>query len=336
MDCQRSPDATPLEAAARARLGWLGEDRAWLVVLGAVTGIELAWWAIYWSLGLAPALHLFAHVGLAGVAVAVAIGVRRALRLDPLGPGWPVAILGAALFAAGASAFLPLKHAIPRVIPFWLDGPLARLERNAFGADPWLLLDRLAGWATIPMDWLYGTWLPVQSVVFFLVVLARPSPAKSRALIAYAVAWLVLGVVAAALLSSAGPLFYDRIFGGASFAALGDTLRQRGAWVALAESDRMWASMSEPRPGLVAGISAVPSMHVAISLWLALTVRKLAPGAAGLAWAYLLIILLGSVQLGWHYVSDGLAGALGMLAIWWLSGVAERRRQARANAAERP
>ena len=38
--------------------------------------------------------------------------------------------------------------------------------------------------------------------------------------------------------SSAGPIFYDRLFGGTAFAALRETLQSRGAWVALAESDR--------------------------------------------------------------------------------------------------
>jgi membrane-associated phospholipid phosphatase len=28
---------------------------------------------------------------------------------------------------------------------------------------------------------------------------------------------------------------------------------------------------------------------------------------------------VASVQLGWHYFSDGLAGLLGTLALWWLA-----------------
>ena len=43
-----------------------------------------------------------------------------------------------------------------------------------------------------------------------------------------------LGVVAAMLFSSAGPIFFDRLFGGARFALLGDTLAKRGAWIVLA------------------------------------------------------------------------------------------------------
>ena len=42
----------------------------------------------------------------------------------------------------------------------------------------------------------------------------------------------------------------------------------------------------------------------------------MAPRIAPLSLVYFLLIWLGSVQLGWHYASDGLAGAMGMLAVW--------------------
>jgi hypothetical protein len=200
-----------------------------------------------------------------------------------------------------------------------LDVPLATVERNLFAADPWLLLDQLVGWAVVPIDRLYGLWLPTQLFVLFNVMLEPPSTMKSRALIAYSLAWFLLGAVAAVFLSSAGPLFYDTVFGGSTFASLHDMLRNRGAWVVIAESDRMRQSLVSGRPGFVAGISAVPSVHVAISLWMFLTARAMAPRLAPLAAIYFAFIWLGSVQLGWHYVSDGLVGAVGMLAIWALT-----------------
>jgi hypothetical protein len=169
------------------------------------------------------------------------------------------------------------------------------------------------------MDWLYGCWLPVQLLVLFSLILARPSPIKSRALIAYSLAWFLLGAVAAMLLSSAGPLFYDRLYGGHAFQSLDSMLRARGGWVALAESDLMWAARADGDPGLVAGISAVPSVHVAMSLWIYLAAREIAPRAALPAFLYFLLVWIGSVQLGWHYASDGLAGAVGMLAVWRLA-----------------
>jgi len=295
----------------------LGPDGRWLATMAALTIVELAWLALAWRARSAPTPLLGTYLLLSFGGLAVAVAVRLALGRRSGAP-WPAIVAGTLLVAIGASAFLPLKYAIPSEIPFWLDRPLADAERALFGSDPWLLLDRSLGWATRPIDWLYGSWLPTQLLVMFSVILSRPSRAKDQALIAYSLAWFLLGAVAAALLSSAGPLFFDRAFGGQQFAALGETLRHRGAWVALTESDRMWAATLSDEPGLVAGISAMPSIHVAISLWIVLTARLLAPRFVWLAAGYFILIWVGSVQLGWHYVSDGLAGALGMLGLWML------------------
>ena len=285
--------------------------------MAALTAVELLWWAIAWSLGAAPLPFVPVYLAFAFGGLAVAVALKLALR-SRLAP-WPALLAGTLLVGLGASLFLPLKYAIPSEVPFWLDLPLAEAERSLFGSDPWRLLDRLFGSALVPVDRLYGLWLPVQSLGLFLVMVQPPSSAKSRALIAYSLAWFVLGVVAAVLFSSAGPLFFDRLFGGDRFALLGHTLAERGAWVVLAESGAMWNSLASARPGLVAGISAFPSLHVAISLWLFLAARALAPRAAPFAAAYFLFMWVASVQLGWHYVADGLGGAAGMLALWWLA-----------------
>ncbi|MGZ3233642.1 MAG: hypothetical protein ACXWIW_10135 [Croceibacterium sp.] len=42
-----------------------GEDRAWLALLASVTAIELAWWTLAWSLGIAPAPFLLTYLGAA-------------------------------------------------------------------------------------------------------------------------------------------------------------------------------------------------------------------------------------------------------------------------------
>jgi hypothetical protein len=298
------------------RIGF-GSDRRWLAVFAALTIIELDWWGLAWRAGIAPAPLVGTYLLLGFGGLAAALSLRLALCLRSPDAPWTAVIAGTLLVAVSASVFLPLKYAIPSESPFWLDQPLASVERTFFGSDPWLILDRVLGWVTKPMDWLYGCWLPTQLLVMFSVMLGPPSRQKDEALIAYSLAWFLLGVVGAVLLSSAGPLFYDRAFGGTEFAPLADSLRTRGAWVAIAESDRMWASTSMARPGLVAGISAMPSIHVAISLWMVLTARTMAPRLAWPAAVYFILIWVGSVQLGWHYASDGLVGALGVCGVWW-------------------
>jgi hypothetical protein len=302
----------------------LGADRPWLALMAAVTVVELAWWSASRAAGLAPLPWLLISLAMAHAGLAAALAVRAVLRRPIDFAAWPAALVGATLVGIGASLFLPLKYAIPGTIPFWLDVPLAAAELRLFGAEPWRSLDQALGWATVPLDRIYGLWLPLQSLFLFVVMLERPSPAKTRALIAYTLAWFLLGVVAALLLSSAGPIFHHRLFGGPEFAALVDTLQRRGATMALTESGLMWSAMASHNPGIVAGISAAPSLHVAISLWIYLTVRTIAPRAAATALAYALLIWLASVQLGWHYVSDGLIGVIGMLAIWALAGAVQR------------
>lgn len=316
---QRAAAPQPLFRSSR-----LGEDRTWLTVMALVTAVESAWWAVIWRLGLAPAPYLLTYIALAFVALVCALILRFLLRPRSGTANWPTLLAGTALVGLGASLFLPLKYAIPQLVPFWVDPALASAERTMFGADPWLILDHVLGWAVVPMDGLYGLWLPVQSLLLFITLTQPPSATKSRALIAYVLAWFLLGVVAAAVFSSAGPIFFDQIFGGATFARLRDTLQNRGAWVVLAESDKMRSSMVSGQPSIVAGISAVPSIHVAISVWIFLLARDTDRRAAPCALVYAALIWIGSVQLGWHYVMDGLAGALGMLGIWRLSSSLQR------------
>ena len=110
-------------------------------------------------------------------------------------------------------------------------------------------------------------------------------------------------------------------------ATVADPVASRSA-TAIAQPRRItgtWASFADARPGLVAGISAVPSLHVAISLWIFLVARSLDRRAAALAFAYFLVMWIASVQLGWHYAVDGLAGALGMLLVWRIASGATAR-----------
>ena len=291
--------------------------------MAAMVVLEFVWWGLAYAKGIAPFPYLGTYLVLAATSLGAALALRAAFRRDSTHMRWTSLAAATLLVAIGASLFLPLKYAIPGEIPFWLDRPVAGAEQILFGAQPWAVLDAVLGRFAVPIDRIYGLWLPIQSLVLFTVILARPGPAKSRALVAYALAWFVLGIVAAVLLSSAGPLFHDRLFGTAEFGGLHERLAERGAWIAMTESEAMWASYATGEPGMVSGISAVPSMHVAISLWFVLAARTLAPRAAGFALAYLVFMWIASVQLGWHYAFDGLAGIAGMAAVWVVAGKIE-------------
>jgi membrane-associated phospholipid phosphatase len=60
----------------------------------------------------------------------------------------------------------------------------------------------------------------------------------------------------------------------------------------------------------------MPSLHIAMACWLALTLRGAGPRFQWIGWLYFALIWVSSVHLGWHYVSDGLVGSAGALLMW--------------------
>ncbi|NIR61095.1 MAG: hypothetical protein GWO02_17130, partial [Gammaproteobacteria bacterium] len=60
-----------------------------------------------------------------------------------------------------------------------------------------------------------------------------------------------------------------------------------------------------------------PSMHIAMGFFFVLVAWRYHWALRLVAVAYLLVLLVGSVHLAWHYAIDGYAGILGTYAIWW-------------------
>jgi membrane-associated phospholipid phosphatase len=73
------------------------------------------------------------------------------------------------------------------------------------------------------------------------------------------------------------------------------------------------------------GISAFPSMHVALAVWFALILRDRNLATLGVAYAF--GVFFCSVILGWHYVADGAAGIGIALLADWLIGMWNAARQ---------
>ena len=61
-------------------------------------------------------------------------------------------------------------------------------------------------------------------------------------------------------------------------------------------------------------------MHVAMAALIAIAAWKVSRRLGALAWAFALLILVGSVQLGWHYAVDGYLSLLLVPPIWLLAG----------------
>ncbi|HET9777156.1 MAG TPA: phosphatase PAP2 family protein, partial [Gemmatimonadaceae bacterium] len=82
----------------------------------------------------------------------------------------------------------------------------------------------------------------------------------------------------------------------------------------------LWAQYTSGNAGLTTGITAFPSLHVSSATLLALALQSWRRWAGIVGWAFVVLTLLGSVYLGWHYALDGYASILGMLGIWRIAG----------------
>ena len=140
--------------------------------------------------------------------------------------------------------------------------------------------------------------------------------------IVYLLSWSLLGGLIAGLLLSGGPAFYDHLVGdpqrfGELLAMLGTDL---GPFPAIAFQEYLWRFYESGSPGYGSGISAFPSLHVAMAGLCAMTIWRFNRCFGVAAWLFVLIILLGSVGLGWHYAIDGYASLIGVAILWRLAG----------------
>lgn len=222
-------------------------------------------------------------------------------------------------FFIGASAYL--KEMITVLNPFAWDEAFAKLDRVLhFGVDPYRITLALFGTApaTTFLNAAYHAWFFLIYFVTFVACFARPEDTKARAyLIGFVLTFGVGGNLLAMVFSSAGPVYYDRLGLGSDFEPLMIHLR------ALAEVSPVWALdvqeglwSGHMTDGRLAGISAMPSMHVATSVLMALYASTHARWSAWVMWGFAAIIMVGSVHLGWHYAVDGYAGALIAWGAW--------------------
>lgn len=221
---------------------------------------------------------------------------------------------------------------------FPLDPALRAVDRAMFlGADPWHLSHALMPSVAVTqfLDRLYTLWMPMMFIFPMLAILAgRTQIDRVRLVGCWLAAWVLIGGVGAWLLGSAGPCYYNvLVTPDAGFAMFDERLQEQAqlarasGWpIAAIEFQSML--LQAYRDGGYApagGISAAPSMHVAMATLLAIGAFNVNRWlGAGLS-VFALLIWVGSVHLGWHYAVDGLISVLAMLAIWLASDTVTRR-----------
>lgn len=225
-------------------------------------------------------------------------------------------------------AFTLLKAAIPRINPYSWDPTFAALDRSIhFGTTPWELLQPILGRPEITwiIAWLYGFWFFALALVWTWQAFSlRDSRMRLRFFYSLLLIWILFGAAAATGFASGGPCFYGSLVAGPNpFEAMMTYLHAVNAErpiSAIWAQNMLWDSYLDRDVRLGGGISAMPSIHVAMALLFVLVTWNAHRWAGWLALAYFAVILIGSVHLGWHYAIDGYAMIPGVLAIWWVVG----------------
>lgn len=298
----------------------------WFVVSAAIVGVQfLAALAIGVAVGYSftiPILKMAEGLAFALVMSALGFALVRTIYFAAIREADPVPrllgelrdsaiVIPALLLSAAQTTVLSwLKNMLPHVSGFWADPPLAELDRLIFGVDPWRLALKLSDGE--PLQTIYATWPFVVPVAFIAVAFAPESRIKARAMISY---FLIVGAVGLGqfLLPAAGPIYYEAVGHGSRFADL-PIMADTRIW-----ADYLWSSYSQAanRPG--SGISAMPSGHVAISVWIALCLASYFPRLKWAGRGYVAVIWFGSVYLGWHYAVDGLVSLAIAVAAYRIS-----------------
>ena len=247
----------------------------------------------------------------------------RIVALDPrrLGAG----LLSLLLVAIFTSAFADAKSNIALIQPFAWDPWLATLDRWLhFGHDPWVWLQPLFGspLATTILNANYHFWLFMMHFMIFMVCFDRHERAQSaRFIFALLLGFALGGNVLALVLSSAGPVYFQAFGFGPDFAPLVQGLRASDqvspVWALDVQRTLLKGFNDETT---VSGISAMPSMHVASSVIMTLYAFSWRRWAGWLLVLFSVLIVLGSVHLGWHYAVDAYLAIPLALACWWLAG----------------
>jgi len=225
-----------------------------------------------------------------------------------------------------AYSFTIVKAAIPLFHPFDWDVRLSVLDAQLHGGtQPWVWLHPLLGHPVVTsiINFNYHMWFFFMfGVVYWLAFSVERAQLRLQYLLSFVLVWIVMGNLAALFLSSAGPCYFGRVTGAPDpYAPLMQYLHSANevmpVW-ALNVQDLLWNSYQGKLEGVSLGISAMPSLHVATSVQMAMLGWRLHRTAGIAMTVFAVLIMLGSVHLGWHYAVDGYIGAISGYLVWKL------------------
>ena len=311
--CIRRPSAITGQHSPRQVSGAIATIAATAALASLVTWLAAA------AIG-APFDPLLRHTGLIlllalGYVLALGclwdatlVGGALALRRDARGcwqrrgffslGAWPLLLLLPAVYSVIATSNIALMslHLLHQA-PNWRDPTLWSIESP--------LLTRLTAWTTNVQAWdiLYqGCWLLELLGVFLLIVTTRHLRSVTQLCLSFILLFYV-GRLAGLVNPVMGPAFYKPELYGFLDGTVSQTMMQSVFEVMSTPPGEV-----QPSAALLGGISAMPSLHVAMvaltAYWLAAARRWTLYGTV----PWVLGVWVATVVLGWHYALDGLCG----------------------------
>jgi len=231
------------------------------------------------------------------------------------------AVLATVLMQSG---FTLLKNAMPYIHSYFADPFWAYWDRALhFGIDPWTIAHWLGQY--LPVDYLLHVYLmvwilPAMGLPVIIAASDRKHTRAMRTIVLYVVVWVFLGNILAFAGLSVGPVYYDLLTGDMRFSDLTQALEASG----LTESTigrvqkALWEIYAGGSAGLGSGISAFPSVHVAIATLTAIYMIERSKWLILPAVLFLVIVFFLSVYTGYHYAIDGYVSIFVVFSAWLL------------------
>lgn len=219
--------------------------------------------------------------------------------------------------------FSQLKAMIPLINDYAWDAAFIAWDRALFfGLDAWQILQPLLGYPPITamMAFLYHAWiLLIYLGTLYLLFYRAAKTVRRPYLVGYLLIWTVIGGAMATLFASVGPCFLGPIMGDQTFAGQMDYLQGANRQIpvmTLHVQDLLLEGYRADNRGLGSGITAMPSMHVAMAMLFWLAMRRVSPAAGRFFALFTVLIWLGSIHLGYHYAVDGLVSVIATAILW--------------------
>jgi hypothetical protein len=215
-------------------------------------------------------------------------------------------------------AYFNLKQIIPFVNPRLFDQQLWQIDTIIHGnISPTLMALRIPhDWGVWPfMDKFYKTFFLLHFIFFWIFIGQKNSQdLKNKFFTAICLLWIV-GGISYFVFPAMGPCYFKPEL----FKGLNLPWAQKIQYLLLDSYTHATKDSFAYQTTAFSGIAAMPSLHVAFPFLFTLLSWKINRIISITTGVYTLIILIGSVMLGWHYLIDGYAGILEAYLIYSLT-----------------